>query len=269
MLASLHDLGGLSLHVNKALGVRKYRTTLTKIADHLHESRDTIRAHLEDLERLGFLVFFSDKSTLGEGDHACVCRERRASVVPTTTPYGTRSKRSGEEDREGEESVGPKVPFRREAPARETILPKKIDLDRARREERLALIECKHSEDLNSNDLAILFWDRVKRYSSWTSHVPGAINHTALARTFAEWIRDGSPPELIREMIEVFARDRKFQAEGDVAWKVFINKRALLAQRAANRVKSRTDDLGWDDPLESDDTDLGWGDAEKYTNPEH
>ena len=118
---------------------------------------------------------------------------------------------------------------------------------------------------MNSRDLAFFFRDKMDlQRSSANFGSIGATNVNALIGTFTKWKReDGLTSAGIHTMIEVFALDDRWLKVGLPAWKVFVNNRAALAERASNLMEAHVDhDLGWvesrDLELEDDDEDLGW-----------
>lgn len=280
VLWHLQEEVGLRRKPNPQRGTRIYRTTVQRIHKALKIEYNDIPELLRDLETHGFVRFFEDNKSMGEGELGCTCSGRRASVARRTTTDLTRSASSGEEDGEWEDAKGPKVqgfaPNAREAElCQETLKERNQRRQREKleqHEERIRQAFAKRPEDLNSHDLALIFRHLLVQHQLWASAPPGSVNHKALASNFAQWIREGTDPAFIREMIEVFVKDRRMLADGDVAWKVFVNRRALLARRAHNRVRSQApDDLGWNDPYDDgdDDDDLGWGESQAITNPEH
>lgn len=271
---------------NKVLGTRIYPVSLRDLAEGVGVKEKDIRSHLYALEDHGFVRFFQETSGVGVGESSCTCGGRRASVDRRTSTTLTRSASSGEEGGEWEDVHGPKVRTARNTReigvdsfwsepqwiSREDRLRERREARREKLQEKLQTIRSRDPNTLNSDELAFLFGWGMFEHQLWATKVPGAVNHRALATNISRWITEGSSPLLIREMIEVFVKDRRMLADGDVAWKVFVNRRALLARRAHNRVRSQApDDLGWNDPYDDgdDDDDLGWGESQATTNPEH
>lgn len=232
-------------------GIRMYRTTVSDLSKLVDLSPSKLRDHLVDLETSGFLTYF-DYGGVGEGDRTCICERRDASVATRPPRIPSTLCQEGEGGEGGAAGQkGPKGPKgHRARRAREAEL----------REERLRVILEKDPERLNSNDLAHLFRHRLQEQDDWASRVPGNVSHIPLAKNIASWIREGTSPAVIREMIEAFVHDPKLLAEGDLAWKVFVNRRAVLASRAYRTVVLHSDDLGWGEVRGSidDDDDLGW-----------
>lgn len=72
--------------------------------------------------------------------------------------------------------------------------------------------------------------------------VPGASNLSALAGSFAQWMREGTDREQIRLMIEAYWEDAFQRAEHVPAWQDFLAKRgSLVAATAKAQAVSQTE----------------------------
>lgn len=121
--------------------------------------------------------------------------------------------------------------------------------------------KCKAVGQFTGMDLARRFKAKVEvRNSQQQGWVRiGETNLNALAGSFARWRReDGLTPEFMVAMIDLFAEDPRLIQPGVPAWKTFLAKRQVLAERvlAVEEVDDYT--ATSDQPVEQDYTTPSW-----------